>query len=629
MPIVHSVGAQAWCLLILLSFVGWGYGALKLLAGRVPSIGVAACLGTTVAIFAGGLLNLLQLITVPVLLLFMAVGLVIGALAARGAVDAPAEIRIRRQLWHEAWPSKWIALFCLVFVILFRFVSSTHAWQYLPQDDENFYLVAPQKMMQTHHYAADPFSERRIESSLGASYFLQAFALVCLPIENVQMVDRGIGFLMLLLLILTLAEKFGLSPPETVIIGLLATVLTPIDFNVTFAILPSALVLTMVLVAMQPELFTRRPHAQALIIGVTAGALVALKTTFLPFTGIFCLVLCPRMATGRGWRAAFTGWSVALIGALVVLVPWMVAQRMTSGTFLYPVFGSGYDFSAYKQFPMPFHAEPLKILLKGATFYVPLSGIIFAQLFLLRQARSTILLVTTVAALLSSLATGFGTGGDDSQRYNYALVTPTFLLSFFQFSQEIRLNPQGRLAPLLRGCTVFVLVGYIGLHAIRGQYGSMWHEVQTCFTGRRNSSAETRREYRDIVAAFPADGRVLTTVQGAYLMSPLDERILLCDFPGCAGPPPGWPVHENGEALARYLLGHSVRYLAYSYKGNTQLDYCLNTDLTKMSVRSQVQYGTYLLADKQYRELWQTRKVLYDDGKVFIIDLATPRDHSS
>ena len=77
----------------------------------------------------------------------------------------------RAPAWRETWRWKRVALLCFVLLFLFRMASTPRVFSYLNVDDENFYLAVPVKMMTAHHLAADPYSERRIESSVGGNFF--------------------------------------------------------------------------------------------------------------------------------------------------------------------------------------------------------------------------------------------------------------------------------------------------------------------------------------------------------------------------------------------------------------------------------------------------------------------------
>src|SRR5207302_4931392 len=51
-----------------------------------------------------------------------------------------------------------ILILLLAILFLARVGASVRAGQYQASDDFNYYLAAPLKTLQLHHYAADPFS---------------------------------------------------------------------------------------------------------------------------------------------------------------------------------------------------------------------------------------------------------------------------------------------------------------------------------------------------------------------------------------------------------------------------------------------------------------------------------------
>ena len=173
--ILHFLWAFGWSAILLTAFFGWGQLVMRLLCWQPPSIAISACVGTAAAVFVGGLLNLLRLITFPALLGFTLAGVALAVwfTVTRSRSEPSLETSAVKKAWRESWPWKRMTLACFILFFVFR-AASTPMGRFLETDDENFYLAMPVKMMQTHHFAADPFSERRIESSLGGSYFFSA-----------------------------------------------------------------------------------------------------------------------------------------------------------------------------------------------------------------------------------------------------------------------------------------------------------------------------------------------------------------------------------------------------------------------------------------------------------------------
>jgi hypothetical protein len=126
--------------------------------------------------------------------------------------------------------------------------------------------------------------------------------------------------------------------------------------------------------------------------------------------------------------------------------------------------------------------------------------------------------------------------------------------------------------------------------------------------------------------AIPTDAATLASVDNSFLLDFRAHSISIADYPGAASLPPGWPSRENGEALARYLLANHLRYLIYDYGYFADFDreaphVIADTSRTQW-IHSEARIA--LRSHQQYAELAQTRLHLYDDGQIYILDLATP-----
>jgi hypothetical protein len=131
--------------------------------------------------------------------------------------------------------------------------------------------------------------------------------------------------------------------------------------------------------------------------------------------------------------------------------------------------------------------------------------------------------------------------------------------------------------------------------------------------------------------AIPADAPALASVANPFLFDFRTRAISIADYPGAASLPPGWPSHQDGEALARYLLANHLRYLVYDYR------YFADFDLEAPHVIADASRTQWIHSEaritlrshQQYAELANTRRRLYDDGKIYILDLATPANGSN
>jgi hypothetical protein len=278
--LLHFLEALLWCALLFLSIAGYGAILLRLFGLRRPSIALAATSGIGVVIFLGGCLNLLHAITTPVLLALIVLGL-LAAILLRITVTEPDA---QSEAGNLQTPSRTITLLLLLLAVIFlaRLGASVHAGLYQASDDYNYYLAAPVKMLQLHHYAADPLSERRIMTSIGGSYFLQTLVLAALPLANVQMADRTLGLLLLAFMAYGLANEFRLTKAQRLVFALLVVFTPQLQFNLTFVLLPSALFFGLVYLAANRKLFAENPILLALLLGVVTGAVATTKSTYLP-----------------------------------------------------------------------------------------------------------------------------------------------------------------------------------------------------------------------------------------------------------------------------------------------------------------------------------------------------------
>jgi len=101
--------------------------------------------------------------------------------------------------------------------------------------------------------------------------------------------------------------------------------------------------------------------------------------------------------------------------------------------------------------------------------------------------------------------------------------------------------------------------------------------------------------------------------------------VLIADYPGAAGPPPGMPTFEGPEKLAAYLLGASVRYVAYAYADEAEYR---QSERAGLPDTPWVQLDWKLAYDFQdnVAALMRTRRLLFRDDERAVIDLAEPAD---
>jgi hypothetical protein len=627
--LLHFVEALLWCALLLLSIAGYGAILLRLFSVRRPSISLAAASGVAAVIFLGGCLNLAHAICTPILLGFLLIGVIAGSLLL-SFTGSEAEPETRQ----EPEPSRTvILLLCLLaLLIAARLGGSVHDVHYQASDDYNFYLAAPAKMLQLHHYAADPFSERRIMSSIGGNYFLQDLVLVVLPLENLQMADRTLGLLLLAFLAFSLSAEFRLTRIQRAVFALLVLFTPQLQFNLTFVLLPSALFFGLVYLAANRKALAKRPILLALLVGAVIGAIATMKSTYLPHGVLFAGALALFRLKRHGFAAGARTLLFAALGAFIVMAPWMIASHADSGTFFYPLLGPGYHYSAYGLYPPPSGGGIAIVFFKVIPFCLPLLLLLLAEwIWGDRDEQGEAILALSTAAFCAALLVGIATGGDSVRRYNYPCMLPAIVLLYIVFSRRVNALPEAARWLRVQAISVIVIVGA----ALSIWVNTFTHEFVQVSRGWKSALLDlpieqpsVHAEYAALQRALPTDSTALATVGNSFLLDYRAHSIDIADYPGAASLPPGWPSHQDGDALAAYLLAHHLRYLVYDYAYFAGFDEGAHRSISNLSltqwIRSEASIA--LRSHQQYAELVRTRRRLYDDGNIYILDLATRTD---
>jgi hypothetical protein len=627
--LLHFLEALSWATIVFIAVTGYGTLTLWLWRMRDVSLGLAAMTGFGVVVLLGGCLNLLHEISPAARLVLIAIG-VLGFLVQHPVLAAKSNVDM--QTPERRADSRWTrpVLLLAVFVFLIRFGASVHTPYYQHEDDYNFYLAAPVKMAALHQYAADPFSERRVMSSLGGNYFLQTLILSELPVEDIQMADRALGLLLVVFIAAGLGSVFRLKPLQCALLGLFLLLTPQLQFNLTFVILPYALFCGLVYLAADVDELGSRPILQALLIGAAAAAIASLKSTYLPHGVLFILCIGLIHASRRGVGAGLRTVFFAGLGCLVVLGPWMIASHVASHTWFYPLLGKGYQYSAYGLYPPPSSGNSLNIIVKVMLFNVPLVGVLFAEWFLCeRDERTRVLAALTAAALGASILVGIATGGDSVRRYNYPAILAAILLLYLAASRRANLAPNLRSRSLewASAALCICMAFYVGMNSWTHEYRMMLTCLHTSLTDFLIEPQATKLSYAAMERAIPAGtDQTIATLDYPFLLDFKAHPIHLADIPGAASPPPGWPGRSDGEALAAYLLSQHQRYLAFSTfslpDAEKRVKEASTSPHATQWIRSEDEMR--LDSDRQFDELAASRLHLFDDGNLILLDLATP-----
>jgi len=613
------------------SFAGWGGVIGRVLLGPGQGdLGERTAWGIAGTVVLGGVANLSRLISGPVLLGYAAIGLVLflvdlprWARRDEGPVAAPARLvpRIAVRVCFGA----------VLILVLVRVAASAHTIRHQFLDDHFAYLAFPHQMLQTGGLTPDPYCNRRLVATLGGMPLLNAFALCVFREQSVGLIDQGVGLLGILLIAGGLMRSRGLTRAAWIVPAGILVIDRPPVFNLAGMLIPTLLLLAIHrALGLDPE---SRWAGRAVLLGLLTGALFALKSTMIPLAFfLFALDYAPRVARRSSWRAL----PVEVATGLACLIPWMIALKESSGTWLYPLLGRGVEGARGGTFLPPNHDFTPAFLLRN-----------FARGFSEPMALSTFLFS---AAALASLA-GRGAKSEGRRPEDVAILLapwPSLILLLVMFDrvQVIRyihpidvativvatavlLRPgvgaRRRLRHAMMAVGCFAFFAGARITEMHISYRIAASQIVAGLRGRPYVSPVVRDSYARMQAAVPEGAPILTHLADSYLVDFRRNPIYLADWPGGASPPPKMPIFEGPEPLAEYLSGQGIRYLAYSYAEGERFhanrlpkDGSVEVAAWDRIVDRHAEAFRDLLGD-----LMRSRRRAFDDGALVVIDLAT------
>jgi len=166
-----------------------------------------------------------------------------------------------------------------------------------------------------------------------------------------------------------------------------------------------------------------------------------------------------------------------------------------------------------------------------------------------------------------------------------------------------------------------ILIG-VTLDAAKFGYVGLAQAVKVAMTNRAFASQAERIQYRRMQTPIPENALVLTRLDKPFLLDFKRNTIFIVDHPN--GMPPSIPRFKQAEPFAKYLLGRSIRYVAYSYRNEAGVPRKLFGGPDSVAA-----HGSYYTYDLEFQhmleELGQSRQRIYDDGDNFVVDLCQMR----
>ncbi len=626
----ETPGVALWGGILLVAFAGWGDAAARRWAAEVDvDLPLRTAWGMALTVAVGGLLALLGLARRPILILWTCGGVALAVQAAVCGARAGMAQNWRRAVRDAGWHVPLVLAIAGVTGVL-ALGSAGHSFPN-PSDDWPAYLPMVHKLLRTGTLI-EPFSVRRM-AAYGGQTLLQAFALIVAPDTQIQVFDGAVCLVVAVGLVLGAARAVRGSAWTLLLLAAAVPLMLPDDRANSASELSAvvgfvALWRTIALV----DRDARRDRAAAWLIAMQAAFVCTLRQNELP--AVACMLLALALgATGSGGqpeprevRRRFLGATLLATGAC--LAPWLLMALRSNHSFLFPVWHGYYD---------PTHAgisrpagwnERLRFLMADALHGEPVHTmplILLAVPALATGACRRAVLGLWAGTVVAFTLLAWSLPDSDTYtvaRYDLGYTVALVMVAGVAAAQNAR---RARAWP-----AIALVVTALAMQ-VHSNHPALLRNLNVSLdrflSGAPAPAAVIGRPDVEagLQAAVPPGERLLVMIERPYLLDFKRNPILLLDQPGAASPPPGIPLLAGAEPTAAYLLNQGIRYFAFVRPDRSGIPLYLRSrwrDSAAGATIWQLAARAYLAAFDVVDRLAQTRKRLYDDGRLVVVDLA-------
>jgi hypothetical protein len=624
----------ASAILLCLSFAGWGSLLNRLvLPGRRVDLGLRCVWGMASLAVLGGPLVLLHLAVRPLLIAIVGLGVLVFGL------DACARRAPRRAArMDESDVLFAIGTVLVTSVLVLRLVGEAGRVVVYPNDDAPAYWVFIQEILQTGG-SDQPFSLRRL-MLYGGQPFQQALLAARGHVEHVSVFDRGICPLLAGLLVVGTPVPRGI--PRGVLLAplLLVAFASPVWNNSASYFSGVAMLFglyrTMTLWPAQSRV--RIPAATC--IALVAVAAWSLRPNYgfgaaLTIGGGYVPRLLARRRQRRPIHRVLREAGLILGLSLLFVAPWALGSLLTFRTPLFPaLYGTYAAGSAGFGAGTPFYWRFYYALVPFFETRVPALWLFLVAAFTLRdrcprRPLHPMVIGALFVAILFSVVLH-----EETARYTFAnefaavlaIATAAASRGWRPFDMQVG-------APLA-AMAVFAQIAETRSPA-EGAYKGYLEDIRERMHTPRpvDPPAAEDARYARLQAAVPDGKRVLVMVDEPYRFDFARNPVFIIDYPGLVSPRPGIPLFGGPEAVAMYLLGLGIRYAIvlddggerlYSHHGGPNGGWVAVTGDPGVDP-SAANKPYFLAALDDFKRLTESRRTIFVESGVRVLDLATPR----
>jgi hypothetical protein len=451
--------------------------------------------------------------------------------------------------------------------------------------------------------------------------------------ENFHLIDPGVSFLISVGLLLGYFKSKNIPKQTAVLFLFIFLCMYYPQLNTSSSVMGTAMFLSLFVTLDSEAIKTSNWIPNACIVALVTAGICSLKITYIPACAILIIssYFFYWLGARSNRRAVIYEFLLSGILTFLLLLPWMISMYQSSGTLLYPLLGKGYHGSAYGSY-LQKDMTLLKAIKIGIGSALNVYGI---SLWLLgfailhrrtgsisgREASLSLL----ISAVLGMPIIALSTGGE-SYRYSFPFVSVALIVLMIIAFTHTESGEQSKLsntAPLLICMLVGIMIGN-NSNELKIRYSQFAGNIQSGINNVALVSKQQIAQHIKMQQSIPEGETLLTRLEKPFLLNFKRNKIFIADWPGGSSPPPGMPLYKGSEPLADYLTSQSIKYLAYSYAkeaaySKSFLSSQIYTENTWL--RNQADNAWDFQAN--LKELGNTRKRIYDDGDIFILDLSS------
>lgn len=635
--IYELLQAMAWGLIIFEAFFAFGVIGKSFFSETIKTINIAPSLGLAFVLMIFGWLNLFGFVNQALITLVMTFGAL--CLVWLAWVNYPSFAKdVGGELLSKPRVVFLVALAILSVIWGYSLVAINSEFNI--HDDYHAYLYFPKKILDLGLLGQDPFSERRLISGLAGNSILLAIGLSKMKWYFLHLVDWGLGILMISYLIFSfrtnLDQLSSIFLKSSLVIGI--CLFSNPAVNISSSMLPMAIIFAIwswVFSLVNTQLpILNFGFSDGIFIGLMTGALLALKSTLIPYIALSVLLICiyffvfNLIHQKQFFRFSFG----ALVALLISVFAWSLDLYGSSGTPLYPILGRGFHATQYGYFDSATsqffdgskNLDDVLVLLSplGKSVFLLSFALLGAYLIEALRSQNRVRLLTLASlpllvSITNCIIVGYALGGYGAYRYVYFVALVSLVIS-------VLISIQCQNSKIIR-FTVYLVCLFCLIRGLQDQfirYPGFAQDRGVNIGELAPISIDVEKGYAELSQTLPNDGGVLLRVAYPFLLTS-KSNVYLADYPGAASPPPGMPVNLGPEAIKSYLLSHGIRYIVWDYQKRANFPQETYQDRLLPTAHPWIASEARLTFDFQANlELLRSdNKVIFDKNGIAIIDL--------